>query len=179
MPWVYNPWATLCIYTPHHDQHHYFYETRDGTLGNTCLMTALLLYSSLTGRLCVRHVIPPLPRSIQGKFHIMFAHARQLHLTMHLMSTSAHQYDSLLSRSTLHLHIVPLTVVRELLANGAYVEDLQRKNVSILKYIYRFPMDWLGEVTTSRCATARTEFTFTRDPAQVDLILANPKFTAR
>lgn len=135
-------------------------------------------------------MIPPLPRSIQGKFHIMFAHARQLHLTMHLMWTSAHRYDIFFvdqlstcipflrmlcgKRVVFYCHFPD-----KLLANGAYVEDRPRKNVSILKCIYRFPMDWLEEVTTSMCITACPEFTFTGDLAQADLILANSKFTAR
>lgn len=143
------------IYTSHHDKHHCFDETRDG-------------------RLRVHHVIPPLPRSLQGKFHIMFAHARQLHLTMHLICTSAHQYDVFFvdqlstcipflrmfsgKRVVFYCHFPD-----KLLANGAYVEDQRGKNVSILKYIYRFPMDWLEEVTMR----------------QADLILANSKFTAR
>lgn len=143
------------IYTSHHDQHHCFDETRDG-------------------RLCVHHVIPPLPRSLQGKFHIMFAHARQLHLTMHLICTSAHQYDVFFvdQLSTCIPFLRMFTGKRvifychfpdKLLANGTYVEDRRGKNVSILKYIYRFPMDWLEEVTMR----------------QADLILANSKFTAR
>ncbi|KAG2070154.1 mannosyltransferase [Suillus decipiens] len=143
------------IYTSHHDQHHCFDETRDG-------------------RLCIHHILSPLPRSIRGMFHIMFAHARQLHLTMHLMCTSAHQYDVFFvdqlstcipflrrfcgKRVVFYCHFPD-----KLLANGAYEEDRRVKNVSILKRIYRFPMDWLEEVTT----------------IQADLILANSKFTAR
>ncbi|KAG2126838.1 glycosyltransferase family 4 protein [Suillus clintonianus] len=143
------------IYTSHHDSNHCFDETRDG-------------------RLRIHHVIPPLPRSIQGKFHILFAHARQLHLTMHLMRTSAQQYDVFFvdqlstcipflrmfcrKRVVFYCHFPD-----KLLANGAYVEGRQGKNVSLLKSIYRFPMDWLEEATTT----------------QADLILANSKFTAR
>ncbi|KAG0699001.1 mannosyltransferase [Suillus ampliporus] len=143
------------IYTSHHDPNHCFDETRDG-------------------RLRVHHVIPPLPRSIQGKLHIMFAHARQLHLTMHLMRTSAHQYDVFFvdqlstcipflrmfcgKRVVFYCHFPD-----KLLANGAFVEGRRKKNVSILKSIYRFPMDWLEELTTR----------------QADIILANSNFTAR
>ena len=37
----------------------------------------------------------------------------------------------------------------KLLANGAFVEgNASVKNVSLLKRIYRYPMDWLEEVTT-------------------------------
>ncbi|KAG2099793.1 glycosyltransferase family 4 protein [Suillus cothurnatus] len=128
------------MYTSHHDKHRCFDETRDGTLS-------------------VHHVIPPLPRSIQGNFHIVFAHARQLHPTMHLIFTSAHQYDVFFvdqlstcipflrmfcgKRVVSHCHFLD-----KLLANGAYVEDQRGMNV----------MDWLEEA---------------------DLILANSKFTAR
>ena len=37
----------------------------------------------------------------------------------------------------------------KLLANGPDVEGkVQRKNPSLLKWIYRYPMDWMEEVTT-------------------------------
>ena len=37
----------------------------------------------------------------------------------------------------------------KLLANGAFVEgNLNMKNIPLLKRIYRYPMDWLEEVTT-------------------------------
>ncbi|OJA19902.1 hypothetical protein AZE42_07028 [Rhizopogon vesiculosus] len=143
------------IYTSYHDRNHCFDETRDG-------------------RLCVHHVVPPLPRSICGKFHIMFAHARQLHLTMHLMCTSARQYDVFFvdqlstcipflrmfcgKRVVFYCHFPD-----KLLASGAYVEGRRVRSISLLKSIYRFPMDWLEEATTT----------------QADIILANSKFTAR
>ncbi|KAG8857686.1 Alpha-1,3-mannosyltransferase-like protein [Serendipita sp. 411] len=58
----------VSIYTSHHDPNHCFDETNNGTLQ-------------------VIHYQPPvfLPRSIQGKFHILFAHLRQLHLTLRLI----------------------------------------------------------------------------------------------
>ena len=38
----------------------------------------------------------------------------------------------------------------KLLANGMYVKGKgQRESVSLLKPIYRYPMDWMVEVTTS------------------------------
>ncbi|KAG0699031.1 hypothetical protein DFH29DRAFT_68740 [Suillus ampliporus] len=102
----------------------------------------------------------------------MFAHARQLHLTMHLMRMSVHQYDVFFvdqpstcipflrmfcgKRVVFYCHFPD-----KLLANGAYVEGRRKKNASILKSIYRFPMDWLEEVTTR----------------QADIILADSKFT--
>ncbi|KAG6902655.1 hypothetical protein C0995_013344 [Termitomyces sp. Mi166 len=144
------------IYTSHHDPNHCFEETKDGTLR-------------------VHHVIPPFPRSLKGKFHILLAHARQLHLITHLLSPSAPNYDvyfvDQLSTCIPFLrHLGNARVVfychfpDKLLANGAFVEgEKKRKQISLLKQIYRFPMDWLEETTTR----------------QADIILANSKFTAR
>ncbi|KAL4080524.1 glycosyltransferase family 4 protein [Scleroderma citrinum] len=144
------------IYTSHHDKKHCFDETRDGTLR-------------------VHHIVPPFPRSWKGKFHVLFAHARQLHLTKFLLSSRAQEYDVFFvdqlstcipflrnlggKRVVFYCHFPD-----KLLANGAFVEGkIQWKNVGLLKRIYRYPMDWLEEATTR----------------QADVILANSKFTAR
>lgn len=38
----------------------------------------------------------------------------------------------------------------KLLANGAFIDgNLVKKQGSLLKRVYRYPMDWLEEVTTS------------------------------
>ncbi|KIK03979.1 glycosyltransferase family 4 protein [Laccaria amethystina LaAM-08-1] len=144
------------IYTSHHDPGHCFEETRDG-------------------RLRVHYVVPPVPRSLGGKFHILFAHARQLHLTAHLLRPGAPTYDvyfvDQLSTCVPFLRAVGHTRVvfychfpDKLLANGAFIEgNLVKKRVGLLKRLYRLPMDWLEEITTS----------------QADIILANSKFTAR
>ncbi|KAG6864410.1 hypothetical protein C0991_009703 [Blastosporella zonata] len=144
------------IYTSHHDPNHCFEETKDG-------------------RLRVHHIIPPFPRSLKGKFHILFAHARQLHLTTHLLSPSAPKYDvyfvDQLSTCIPFLrHLGNTRVVfychfpDKLLANGAFVEgETNKKRVGFLKQVYRYPMDWLEETTTR----------------QADIILANSNFTAR
>ncbi|OCH88245.1 alpha-1,3-mannosyltransferase ALG2 [Obba rivulosa] len=143
------------IYTSYHDPTHCFDETRDGTLQ-------------------VHHVVPPLPRSLKGKFHILFSHARQLHLTTHLLWRSAPKYDvyfvDQLSTCIPFLRGVARTRVvfychfpDKLLADGAYVEGKIRRKGGVLKRIYRFPMDWLEEITTR----------------QADIILANSAFTAR
>ncbi|TFK62474.1 alpha-1,3-mannosyltransferase ALG2 [Pluteus cervinus] len=143
------------IYTSHHDPSHCFEETRDGTLN-------------------VHALKPPLPRSIRGKFHILFAHLRQLHLTAHLLlkepTYDVYFVDQLSTcipflrafggyRVVFYCHFPD-----KLLANGEFVEgDLRKKKVSLVKALYRLPMDWLEEVTTR----------------QADVLLANSKFTAR
>ncbi|KAF8638842.1 hypothetical protein AX17_001900 [Amanita inopinata Kibby_2008] len=143
------------IYTSHHNPNHCFEETRNGTLK-------------------VHHVIPPFPRSLRGKLHILFAHARQLHLTFHLLSPWAPTYDVFfvdqLSTCIPFLHFFGKTRVvfychfpDKLLSNGAFEEGVPHKRPNLMKRLYRYPMDWLEEVTTR----------------QADIILANSKFTAR
>ena len=115
-----------------------------------------------TGTLRVHHVVPPFPRSLKGKFHILFAHLRQLHLTAHLLFPGAPTYDvyfvDQLSTCVPFLRLLGHTRVvfychfpDKLLANGAFVEgNLVKRKTNFLKWLYRQPMDWLEEVTTSK-----------------------------
>ncbi|KAF8968235.1 mannosyltransferase [Flammula alnicola] len=144
------------LYTSYHDPSHCFEETKDGTLK-------------------VHHLVPPFPRSLKGKFHILLAHLRQLHLTIQLLSWGAPKYDvyfvDQLSTCVPFLRVLGHTRVvfychfpDKLLASGAFVEgNLVKNNTSVLKWLYRLPMDWWEELTTR----------------QADVILANSKFTAR
>ncbi|KAL6308660.1 glycosyltransferase family 4 protein [Sparassis latifolia] len=143
------------IYTSHHDPTHCFDETRDGTLR-------------------VHNVVPPFPRSYKGKFHILFSHARQLHLTAHLLRPSAPAFDvyfvDQLSTCVPLLRAFAGTRIvfychfpDKLLADGEYVEGKVQRNGGALKRIYRLPMDLLEELTTR----------------QADIILANSNFTSR
>ncbi|KAG7094231.1 hypothetical protein E1B28_007837 [Marasmius oreades] len=154
---------TVHIYTSHHDPSHCFEETRDGTL-------------------TVYAIHPPFPRSLKGKFHILFAHLRQLHLISRILSQES-LYDvyfvDQLSTCIPFLRSVGRTRVvfychfpDKLLANGELIEEksdgedvrfTMKKKGSLLKKAYRFPMDWLEEITTR----------------QADCILANSKFTSR
>lgn len=142
------------IYTSHYDPSHCFEETKDGTLRVHCPR-------------------PPFPRSIKGKLHILLAHARQLHLTSHIIRKSASKYDVFfVDQLSTCVPILRLLAGKrvvfychfpdKLLADGAYVEGKSGQQGSLLKRLYRMPMDWLEEVTTS----------------QADVIIANSKFTA-
>ena len=114
------------------------------------------------GTLNVCYVKPPFPRSYKGKFHILFAHARQLHLTRFLLSSQAPEYDvyfvDQLSTCVPFLRLFGRTRVvfychfpDKLLANGAFIEgNVIMKHTSLLKRLYRMPMDWLEEATTSK-----------------------------
>ena len=114
------------------------------------------------GTLHVHNITPPFPRSFRGKFHILFAHLRQLHLTAHLLRTNADTYDVFfvdqlstcvpLLRAFAHRRVVFYCHFPDkLLAHGEFVGDAEtvRSKGSILKRLYRIPMDWLEEKTTS------------------------------
>ncbi|KAI5118332.1 hypothetical protein M0805_006614 [Coniferiporia weirii] len=143
------------IYTSHHDPAHCFEETRDGTLR-------------------VHHVQSPFPRAYRGKFHILFAHLRQLHLTAHLLRTDAHAYDvffvdqlstcvPLLRTAARRRVVFYCHFPDKLLADGEFVNGTaRRRKGGALKRIYRMPMDWLEEKTTGAA----------------DVLLANSQFTA-
>ena len=119
------------------------------------------------GTLRVHHVVPPFPRAIKGKLHIVFSHARQLHLTAHLLRPGAPSYDVFfvdqLSTCIPFLRAFAHTRVLfychfpdKLLADGAYVEG-RTKRGNALKRIYRLPMDLLEEVTTSKLYSSRSK----------------------
>ena len=157
-----------------------------------------------TGTLTVYAVHPPFPRAFRGKFHILFAHLRQLHLTSHILSKNL-QYDVFfvdqLSTCIPFLRSFGKTRVLfychfpdKLLANGELIEEKlgrgdevrfrMKKNGSLLKKAYRFPMDLLEEITT-RMVAIPSFVSFARATShsifvgQADCILANSKFTSR
>lgn len=114
-----------------------------------------------TGTLHVHSITPPFPRSLAGKFHILFSHLRQLHLTAHLLRSDEEPYDVFfvdqlstcvpLLRVFAHRRVVFYCHFPDkLLAHGEFVGDVEavRKRGSIIKRLYRIPMDWLEEKTT-------------------------------
>lgn len=146
------------IYTSHHDPNHCFEETRDGT-SCIALVKGIIPTIIFLGSLRVHHIISPFPRAFKGKFHILFAHARQLHLTSRLLHPNSPKYDvyfvDQLSTCVPFLRAFGNTRVvfychfpDKLLAHGAFVEGELTMKGGILKRIYRYPMDWLEEVTT-------------------------------
>jgi len=118
------------------------------------------LCRSLPGTLRVHHVKPPFPRSIKGRLHILFAHARQLHLTTRLLSDSESPYDvyfvDQLSTCIPFLRLLAKKRVvfychfpDKLLASGEFVGgESGRWKAGVVKGLYRLPMDLLEEWTT-------------------------------
>jgi alpha-1,3/alpha-1,6-mannosyltransferase len=84
-----------------------------------------------------------------------------MHLVTHLLRPRAPTYDvyfvDQLSTCVPFLRVVGSTRVvfychfpDKLLANGAFIDgNLVKKQGSWLKRFYRYPMDWLEEITTS------------------------------
>ncbi|KAI0823888.1 alpha-1,3-mannosyltransferase ALG2 [Trametes gibbosa] len=141
------------LYTSHHDPGHCFEETRDGTLR-------------------VHLISSPFPRAIKGKLHVLFSHARQLHLTCHLLSSSMPSYDvyfvDLLPTCIPFLRLGAHTRVLyychfpdKLMSGGAYVEGV-RPQGSLLKRIYRLPMDAVEEAATRQADTILVNSNFTK-----------------
>ena len=118
-------------------------------------------HETLPGTLTVHAPKPLLPRSFKGKFHILFANARQIHLITCLLRPGAPKYDVFfvdqLPTCVPLLRLLGKTRVvfycnfpDKLLADGAYVEGKIKRKGGILKSVYRYPVDKLEEITTRK-----------------------------
>ena len=124
---------------------------------------------------------PPifLPRSLFGLFHILFAHLRQLYLVLHLLFVARRCDIYIVDQLSTCIPFIRVFLCNrvvfychfpdKLLADGEYLENDGRQELGLgrrrgfLKQIYRLPMDYWEELTTSRA----------------DLLLANSEFTAK
>ncbi|KAI8825741.1 alpha-1,3/1,6-mannosyltransferase ALG2 [Fimicolochytrium jonesii] len=134
------------VFTSHHDPSHCFQETRDSTLD-------------------VSVIGDWLPRSILGKAYILFAILRNLLLSASLLTAG------LMGRENFDVLVVDqLSISVPLLRfSGAKIlfychfpDKLLTKRESLLKTLYRLPVDMLEELTTK----------------MADKIVVNSKFTA-
>ncbi|KAF9100034.1 Alpha-1,3-mannosyltransferase-like protein [Mortierella sp. GBA35] len=139
----------VVMYTSHHDPSHCFEETRDGTLvvrvgGNSIV-----------------------PRTIAGRFYIICAILRNLHLALIVILLNR----KLDAKEKFDVIIVDqLSVSIPLLRwTGAKIffychfpDKLLTKRESLLKKLYRLPVDFIEELTTG----------------MADTIVVNSKFTA-
>ncbi|KAG0640474.1 hypothetical protein HOY80DRAFT_1041746 [Tuber brumale] len=138
---------TVTLYTSHCDQRHCFDEARDGTLdvrvaGNT--------------------IIPP---NLLGRFNILCAILRQVHLTMTLLLTgemSKHDYifiDQLSAAIPLLRFFSPAT---KILFYCHFPDYLLAARASFIKSLYRIPFDWFEGFTTGLADTIVVNSAFTR-----------------
>ncbi|KAF9217850.1 Alpha-1,3-mannosyltransferase-like protein [Podila verticillata] len=135
----------VVMYTSHHDPAHCFEETRDGTLtvkvgGNTIV-----------------------PRTILGRFYIICAIFRNLHLALSLLLLSKQDQFDVIIVDQLSVSIPLLRWTGAKIFFYCHFPDkLLTKRESILKKLYRFPVDRIEELTTG----------------MADTIVVNSKFTA-
>ena len=114
----------------------------------------------------MKHFKSPFPRAILGRFHIVFANLRQLHLIFKLLLgvyfndpkvCDVYMVDQLSTCIPLLRFGMARRVVfychfpDKLLADGRAARTDGKKRGSLLKRIYRLPADWLEEFTTSSC----------------------------
>ncbi|KAG0077567.1 Alpha-1,3-mannosyltransferase-like protein [Podila epicladia] len=135
----------VVMYTSHHDPTHCFEETRDGTLtvkvgGNTIV-----------------------PRTILGRFYIICAILRNLHLALSLLLLNKqHQFDVIIvDQLSVSIPVLRWTGAK-IFFYCHFPDKLLTKRESLLKKLYRLPVDRIEELTTG----------------MADTIVVNSKFTA-
>lgn len=135
---------TVKIFTSHHDPSHCFAETKDGNLD-------------------VVAVGDWLPRKLLWRFYAFFAYLRMLYVALYLVVFSRYSPDVIICDQ-----ISACIPVLRLLSNAKVVfychfpDMLLTQRKSLLKRLYRAPIDWLEETTTG----------------MADLVLVNSKFTS-
>ncbi|PWW79955.1 Glycosyltransferase Family 4 protein [Tuber magnatum] len=138
---------TVTIYTSHCDKRHCFDEARDGTLdvrvaGNT--------------------VVPP---NLLGRFSILCAILRQVHLTLTLLLTDEiSEYDYIFIDQL--SAAIPLlrffTPTKKVLFYCHFPDYLLATRASFIKSLYRVPFDWFEGFTTGLADTIVVNSAFTR-----------------
>ncbi|KAJ1561347.1 Alpha-1,3-mannosyltransferase-like protein [Cladochytrium tenue] len=131
------------IFTSHHDPAHCFKETRDGTL-------AVKVYGDW------------LPRSFFGKGYIVFAILRSLWLALCIMFLENTQ-ESVLFIDQLSVSIPLLRFTRtKILFYCHFPDKLLSSRESLLKKLYRIPIDIVEELTTAMADTIVVNSRFTQ-----------------
>ncbi|KAL1920227.1 uncharacterized protein VTP21DRAFT_1373 [Calcarisporiella thermophila] len=138
-----NKGHSVVLYTSHHDQNHCFQETRDGTLDVRIRGNNLF------------------PRTLCGHFYIICAILRQLHLTCSLI-LEGDQYDIIfIDQLSTSVPILRLVTRAKVLFYCHFPDMLLTQRQSILKKLYRLPLDLLEEWTTGTadCIVVNSDFT--------------------
>lgn len=134
---------TVRIVTGHHDVNHCFEETRDG-------------------RLRVTTIGDWLPRSLLGRCHALCAYIRMIYLAMYMVFFSRIDYDlAFCDQISACIPVLRLKRKTKILFYCHFPDMLLTDRKSLLKRLYRAPIDWLEEKTTG----------------MADVILVNSNFT--
>lgn len=129
--------------TSHHDQSHCFQETKDGTLK-------------------VSVVGDWLPRTIFGKFHALCAYLRMIVAAIYFVISGPKSDVIFVDQISACIPVLKLASAK-VIFYCHFPDMLLTQRKSILKTIYRAPIDFIEEKTTGLA----------------DLILVNSKFTGR
>jgi alpha-1,3/alpha-1,6-mannosyltransferase len=121
----------VTIYTSHRDIHHCFDEARDGTLNVQVLGNTVV------------------PTHIFGRFSILCAILRQLHLSLTLLFSNPALSHEILIVDQLSTSIPLLRLQYPILFYCHFPDKLLAKGREHwLKRLYRVPFDWIEEVST-------------------------------
>ncbi|XP_006010934.1 alpha-1,3/1,6-mannosyltransferase ALG2 [Latimeria chalumnae] len=133
------------IWTSHYDPNHCFSETKDSGLSVVCVGDWL-------------------PRSILGYFHAFCAYVRMIFVAWYLIFLSGVEFDVIFcDQVSACIPLFRLTRRRKkVLFYCHFPDQLLTQRRSVLKQVYRAPIDWLEEYTTG----------------MADCIVVNSKFTA-
>ena len=128
--------------TAHHDESHCFAETRDGTVP-------------------VTSVGDWLPRSVFGRLYALCAYLRMVYVALYLVFFSKKEFDIIIcDQISAAVPILRLSG-KKVVFYCHFPDMLLTQRKSLLKRLYRAPLDWLEEKTTG----------------MADQILVNSKFT--
>ncbi|ESO07213.1 hypothetical protein HELRODRAFT_110729 [Helobdella robusta] len=132
------------ILTAHHDVNHCFEETRDGSLS-------------------VLVVGDWLPRSFWGRFYALFAYLRMICIACYLVFFSGLSPDLIFcDQISACIPVLKLMKKSKVLFYCHFPDFLLTDRKTLLKKLYRVPIDWLEEKTTGMS----------------DVVLVNSNFTA-
>eukprot|EP00039_Didymoeca_costata_P019820 m.339072 g.339072 ORF g.339072 m.339072 type:complete len:422 (-) comp18650_c0_seq1:70-1335(-) len=132
----------VAIYTNHHDPQHCFEETRDGTI-------EVKVYGDW------------LPRHIFGYFHAVFAYLRMIYLAIVVFFTVYSKYPVIFCDQVSACIPVLTMGSAKIIFYCHFPDQLLAQRKSSLKKIYRAPIDFVEERTTSRahCILVNSRFT--------------------
>ena len=129
--------------TAHHDPKHCFQETRDGTFK-------------------VTSVGDWLPRNICGKLYALCAYVRMIYAAIYLVFFSNLQYDVIFcDQISACIPFLRIGCGAKILFYCHFPDMLLTERKTILKKLYRKPLDWLEETTTgmAHCVLVNSKFT--------------------
>jgi len=149
----------VTIYTSHRDINHCFTEARDGTSPPPSIRI-MLIQGTLDIKVSGNTIVPT---HILGRFSILCAILRQLHLSLILLFSKPIPPHDILILDQLSTSIPLLRVQYPILFYCHFPDKLLvRDREHWIKRVYRVPFDWIEEVTTGLSDAIVVNSLFTR-----------------